>query len=88
MTSGQILKVWFDGVSAVESAMHGSKFQELTGYAQSHSTAPGNAPDFDEGVQSLKFAQRTKMIKNKAEKNIQRSPQEMEMMIRNLKQEV
>jgi len=39
----------------------------------------------EESIQSLKFAQRVKKIKNKAVSNIQKSPQEMEIMIRKLK---
>ena len=42
----------------------------------------------EESIQSLKFAQRVKTIKNKAEQNIQRSPKEMEIMIRKLKMEI
>jgi kinesin family protein 5 len=42
----------------------------------------------EESVQTLKFAQRAKRIKNVAVSNVQKSPKEMEMMIDRLKQEV
>lgn len=42
----------------------------------------------EESIQTLKFAQRAKKIKNKAVSNVMKSPKEMEMMITKLKAEV
>ena len=41
----------------------------------------------EESIQSLKFAKRVKMIKNKAITNIQKSHQEMKLIIQRLKNE-
>ena len=42
----------------------------------------------EETVQTLKFAQRAKKIMNKTAANVQRSPAEMEALIKKLKLEV
>jgi len=42
----------------------------------------------EESIQSLRFAQRVKKIKNKAKSNIQKSPEQMMQLIEKLKEEV
>ena len=51
-------------------------------------TASKQMVHLEESVQTLKFAQRAKRIMNKANANVQRSPKEMEELIKKLKIEV
>lgn len=51
-------------------------------------TASKQMRHIEESIQTLEFASRAKLIKNKAAANVQRSPKEMEILINKLKAEV
>ena len=51
-------------------------------------TASKQLRHLEESVQTLDFAQRAKKIKNKATKNVMRSPKEMQALIEKLQREV